>query len=198
MLRRTSTVIIVAVIGFSSTLTAQQPDPSKQSPSPAVPARAEGKSKTPPPGQAPVRVKRLGQPINIKIEAVISDQRGSAAPVKKTVSMIIGDCLEGMVRSDTEFGIGPIGPVPLHMDASPEILADGKIRLSFGLHYDLPTTAGGDSSEPTPRLPRPVKTAISEKLTLILENGKPIVAAQSADPVSDRQVTVELKATILK
>jgi hypothetical protein len=33
---------------------------------------------------------------------------------------------------------------------------------------------------------------------LVLENGKPLVAAQSADPVGDRQVTVEVKATILK
>jgi hypothetical protein len=31
-----------------------------------------------------------------------------------------------------------------------------------------------------------------------LENGKSMVAAQSADPIGDRQVTVEVKATILK
>ena len=33
---------------------------------------------------------------------------------------------------------------------------------------------------------------------LILENGKTMVVAQSADPVGDRQVTVEVKATILR
>jgi hypothetical protein len=32
----------------------------------------------------------------------------------------------------------------------------------------------------------------------VLESGKPIVAAQSADPVGDRQVTIEVKATILR
>ena len=33
---------------------------------------------------------------------------------------------------------------------------------------------------------------------MILESGKAMIAAQSADPVGDRQVTVEVKATILK
>ena len=34
-----------------------------------------------------------------------------------------------------------------------------------------------------------MKTAMHDSLSLILENGKPIVAAQSADPIGDRQVT---------
>ena len=42
------------------------------------------------------------------------------------------------------------------------------------------------------------KTSIQETLSLILESGKPVVAAQSADPVGDRQVTIEVKATILR
>jgi hypothetical protein len=33
---------------------------------------------------------------------------------------------------------------------------------------------------------------------LILESGKSLVVSQAADPVSDRQVTVEVKATILR
>jgi hypothetical protein len=39
---------------------------------------------------------------------------------------------------------------------------------------------------------------LRENLALILESGKAVVAAQSADPVGDRQVTVEVKATILR
>jgi hypothetical protein len=35
-------------------------------------------------------------------------------------------------------------------------------------------------------------------VTLILESGKPMVAAQSADPIGDRQVTVEVRATVLR
>ena len=39
---------------------------------------------------------------------------------------------------------------------------------------------------------------IRDAVTMILESGKPLIVAQSADPVSDRQVTVEVKATILR
>ena len=41
-------------------------------------------------------------------------------------------------------------------------------------------------------------TGIHENLAMILDNGKPLVVAQSADPVGDRQVTIEVKATILR
>jgi hypothetical protein len=33
---------------------------------------------------------------------------------------------------------------------------------------------------------------------VILENGKSVSVAQSADPVGDRQVTIDVKATILR
>ena len=33
---------------------------------------------------------------------------------------------------------------------------------------------------------------------MILESGKPLVVAQPADPVGDRQVTIEVRATILR
>ena len=39
---------------------------------------------------------------------------------------------------------------------------------------------------------------IQENLSVNLEDGKALVVSQSADPVSDRQVTVEVRATILK
>ena len=32
----------------------------------------------------------------------------------------------------------------------------------------------------------------------MLENGKPLIVSQSADAATDRKVTVELKATILR
>jgi hypothetical protein len=33
---------------------------------------------------------------------------------------------------------------------------------------------------------------------MILENGKSMIVAQSADPIGERQVTVEVKATVLR
>ena len=127
---------------------------------------------------------------------MISDQRSASEPVRKTLSLTVGDGGQGLVRSNSVFSGGVMGgPVPLHMDATPEILADGKIRVTFGLEYDLPRPEGPD----TPALgPNVNRTEIREHLTVVVENGKPLVVSQSADPVSERHVTVELKATILK
>src|SRR6058998_1602974 len=45
--------------------------------------------------------RREGQPINVKVELVITDQRGTGAPVKKNVSVIVGDGREGSIRSQS-------------------------------------------------------------------------------------------------
>ena len=157
----------------------------------------------PPPPPPPVgegRVvapRRPGQPLNIRVDATITDQQGSAAPVKKTVSVVVADSSTGSVRTLSTYPNAGVGNVPLNMDAETTILADGKLRLSLRLQYDLPSPvmlgrpAGGEERQPT-------KTSIVEGLNLVVENGKSIVAAQSADPVSDRQVVLEVKATLLK
>ena len=43
-----------------------------------------------------------------------------------------------------------------------------------------------------------VRTDIRQTLVLNLENGKPLVISEASDPLSDRRVTVEVTATILK
>ena len=40
--------------------------------------------------------------------------------------------------------------------------------------------------------------SLNEMLSLILESGKPTIVSQAADPTSDRKITVEVTATILK
>jgi hypothetical protein len=42
------------------------------------------------------------------------------------------------------------------------------------------------------------RTNLRESLSLILEDGKSLVVAQSAEPNTDRTVMLEVKATILK
>jgi hypothetical protein len=39
---------------------------------------------------------------------------------------------------------------------------------------------------------------MNQSVTVLLESGKPLVITQAADPVSDRKVTVEVKATVLR
>jgi hypothetical protein len=66
-----------------------------------------------------------------------------------------------------------------------------KISVSFGLEY-LPKTSG------TQEEMEPGMTSWSERLSLILESGKPMIISQAADPTSDRRISVEITATIMK
>src|SRR5206468_2739531 len=115
----------------------------------------------------------------------ITDQRGGAAAIKRTLSLMVADDRTGSIRTMSQ--VSQVGTVPLNIDASPTLLADGKIRLAFNVQYDWPAPLEGSGE----RLPRGTVTSTSlhDSVWLILENGKSLVAAQSADPVGDRQVT---------
>jgi hypothetical protein len=159
-----------------------------------IPTPTEQPRTIPPPAApAPVeRPRREGQPLNIKVDLTLTDQRGGGAPIKRTVTVLAADGYTGSIRTQSQ--VTQVGPVPLNVDASPTLIADGKIRLSINLQYDwpAPTTETG-----TPR-GTVVSTSLHDQLMLIVESGKSMIVAQSADPVGDRQVTVEVKATVLK
>jgi hypothetical protein len=142
---------------------------------------------------APIPPRGL-QAINVKVDVSISDQRGGAAPIKRTVSVVVADGYSGMIRSQSD--VMNVGTVPLNIDVEPLLLADGKVRVKFNLQYDWPAPIEA-SSTPPPR-GTVVKTTLHDTVVLILENAKPMIAALSADPIGDRQVTVEVKATILR
>jgi hypothetical protein len=179
---------------LAASASAQATRPAQPAPKPT----AQPKPASPAP-------RREGQPINVRIELVITDQRGTAAPVKKNVSVIVGVDREGSIRSQSRMpppGLMGGAGVQLNVDAAPTILSDGKIRLNLRVFYDLPVGEGRSGKSPTtfpPVDPNDVPpTQIQESVNLILENGKPLVVTQSADPMIDRQVTVEVKATILR
>jgi len=143
------------------------------------------------------RERREGQPVNIKVDVTITDQRGAAQALKKTLTVVTGDMMGGFIRSTARYASPSVGEVPLNVDVEPVLIGDGsKIRVRVNLQYDLPAPVE-NPSERGPGGPL-TKTQIHESLSLILENGKPLVAAQSADPVGDRQVTIEVKATVLR
>jgi hypothetical protein len=171
--------------------TTPPPAPGADTPRPRTTVTPDG-----PPQPAPTLgpPRRTGQPINVRVDVTITDQRGSAAPVKKTVSVVVADSMGGRIRSSAESTGG--FNMPLNVDAEPQILADGKIRLMLNLQYDLPS--GGAGSEAPTGVGAIRRTQLQENLPLILESGKSMVVAQSADPIGDRQVTVEVKSTILR
>jgi len=144
------------------------------------------------------------QPVNVKIGFTITDQTGPGEPAKKVVSMIAGDRQNASIRSTANIRVtdepsvagGPVTShyeeVRINVDARPALLKDGKISLNFGLEY-LPTTAGGNIQRTSSRL-----SSLNERMGLIVESAKPMVVSQAADPASDRRITVELTATILR
>jgi len=133
-----------------------------------------------------------GQLINLRLEFTITDQIGSAAPVKKTVTMNVADGESGRIRTNADVfrKNSPSTQVPLSIDARPE-MEGTKIRLSASLEYQL-------LNEPTAADMPAGKTQISQSVTSILNDGVQTVLSQSADPLTDRKVTLEVKATIIR
>jgi hypothetical protein len=65
------------------------------------------------------------------------------------------------------------------------------MRLELALEYaPRPGSDNASSGEGRARL--------NERLTLMVESGKPLAISQASDPTSDRKISVELTATLLK
>jgi hypothetical protein len=168
---------------------AAQPAPAEKPAQPAAPREQ-------PPREQPRAPEALGQPVNIKLEITITDQAAPGEPTKKVVTMFVADRSVGSVRSSGFQNTAGMGtqPVSINVDATPLILKDGGIRLQFGLEYQpRPSLEPQQSTAPVGRIAQ-----INERLTVILQENKPMVISQAADPGSDRKITVELRATIVK
>jgi hypothetical protein len=153
----------------------------------APPATAGKQDKPAPKPPAPE-----GLPNNIKLELTITDQAGPGEAAKRTVSMIIADRKNGSVRSSGQV-LTPGGRfnVMLNVDAMPVIIKDGLMRLDVSLEY-VPKPGSENASSGEGR------GSLNERLSLLVESGKPLVVSQASDPTSDRRISVELTATLLK
>jgi hypothetical protein len=179
---------------FAATSAFAQDTP--RTPQTAQTAKTPATPQTPKTAVTPQTPRREGQPINVKVELTITEEGGDAPAIKKTVSAVVGDGYMGYVR---EQGMsdnitqtpGPFDRMiaPLNLDALPTILPGGKIRVQCTIQYAANQRTANQ---------RRINTDIKQNLTLILESGKPLVVSQATDPLSDRQVTVEVKATVLK
>jgi hypothetical protein len=167
---------------------------------PAAPAPAAVNAPAPPPAPPAPPAAGSRQPINIKVDVTISEEGGGATPVKKTVSTVAGDGFSGSVRETATVntanpggggGFGPgFGSTALNVDASPVILPNGKLRVGFNFQYSAGQSAPASEGRP--------RTDIRQSLVLILESGKTLRVSEATDPLSDRHVTIEVTATILK
>jgi hypothetical protein len=123
-----------------------------------------------------------GQPVNIRVEVAITDQVGGTTSPAKTMTLLLADRSRNQVRSGFD-------DRTLNIDARP-IIVDSRVRLSINIQ-----------SEPLSKTPDPfafMSLRQTQNITMMLENGKPLVVFENADPTSKRKLTIEVKATILK
>jgi hypothetical protein len=209
MLKRVA--IVICAVAVSASAYAQEPKPAAAAQKPATadqpkPAAEKSQALTFKATEPPAL------PVNIKIEMSITDQSGANPPAKKTVSMIVGDRMRNSIRSsasvrvpNTVFGPAkpgdPPGPmvsynyrnVTINVDAKATIVQKepNKVMLEFVIQY-APKSGGGQEDL------EPGMASLNESMTVILESGKPMTVSQAADPTSDRKITVEVTASILK
>jgi hypothetical protein len=133
--------------------------------------------------------------IAVKIEFTISDQVGSKPPTRKMMTMTIGSGEFSRIRTNAAY-YQKVGnsterrSAPLAIDVRPNVEGN-KIWVDFMLEYSLL------DDPPAEGIPGG-NTSVSESLAAVLDSGVPLVVAQSSDALSDRKITIEVKATIMK
>jgi len=132
---------------------------------------------------------------NVQIELTLTDQIGTNPAEKKTVSMIASSGSWGKIRSAGT--IRPEAdmpyPVMLNVDARPFVSVEGPVQLELTCEY-YPLKSAGEQKEGAKQRP----SGVNQSQTVILQSGKSLIVSQAADPISDRKVVVEVKATVLK
>jgi hypothetical protein len=132
--------------------------------------------------QMPERPGRKPSTRNVKLDITITDSMAAGGPSKKTVTMLLMSGRNGQIRSTGSASRGVI-----NVDAFPDEMPDGRIALNITLEY-LPETPTPDAAAPP--------GILNQSLTVLLVDGAPTLITQSADPRTDRRVTVEVTATM--
>ena len=133
------------------------------------------------PAEASSTPPRPSPTVNVRIDLTLTDHAEGAAATPKTLSMILTDRDPGRMRTGTGRDDGM-----LNVDVRPEIVRDNRVRLWLTVEYQ-PARGGEKNAGP-----------VTQSLSTLLDDGKPLVVSQSVDPGSTRSVRVEVKATILK
>ena len=132
---------------------------------------------------------------NVQVELTLTDQTGAGPAEKKTVSMIVANSSLGKVRTGGTIRPQADAPYPvmLNVDARPYLNSDGSVHLELTVEY-YPLKDAGTEKEGAKQRP----SGINQSQTVVLQSGKPLIISQAADPINDRKVIVEVKATVLK
>jgi hypothetical protein len=131
-----------------------------------------------------------GIPANIRLDLAITDTYGGS-PSKKTVTMLIRSGQGGRIRTANNLAGAE---VKLNVDAivrSHRVSANGPTWMEAQVTFEYTP-----AQQPTVEGARTFPAQLHESIDVVLLDGKPLVVSQSADPATDRRVTVELTATM--
>jgi hypothetical protein len=120
---------------------------------------------------------------NVRLDIKISDTANPDGG--KTVTIVCMDGQNGQVRSQSGDGL-------INIDAKPTVRGDGRIWVQLTIEYQADLTPQQTQLSGSSR----GVVGFGESLSLVVADGKPMVASQSADPKSDRKVVVEVTATV--
>jgi hypothetical protein len=197
---------------------AEQRERAAPPPPPAPPTatqapRAGREVPPPPPPAPPPASERRGIPTrNVKVDVTITDQTGAGAAMKKVVSLVVADGRSSSVRSmtqvatqrretETSVPVNDYRNVPLNIDTYVSITAEQRVLLELKFNYGSVQRGGAATVPARDSGGAPADAMygeITENLWTLLNAGEPVVVSRSADAASDRTVTVEVKAEILR
>ena len=185
-------LIVVGMLMLQGALSAQDPPPPPKPPAAPQKPAAPPAPPPPPPAQG-----QAASQVNIRVDLKISDTY-LGSPTVKTVSIVVMSGYNGRVRTASgvpveQLSSARIEEVLLNVDAVPTWLGQDQISARITIDYRPAPARSAPSSEQTGSPPM-----LQESLHVMLRNNQPLIVSQSADPATDRKVTVEVTATIMK
>ena len=141
-------------------------------------------------------------PANVRFDVVITDDNGGGKPLTKTVTLNViaagnrNDAGMGQIRSSarppgTPLVTGADGKiVPNELTLNVDIVQP---RLMIGNRVRVPLTV---EYKPYSAEPKAASATVRASVDMLMDNGKKTVISQSADPVTERKVIIEVTATI--
>lgn len=178
--------VAVFICLMSLSLAAQQPAAPKSPPPPKAPTAPAA----PAPPAPPADPELGGQPINIRLDVSVIDQTAQGGNQPKSLMVMLVDRAMGRTRAAFQ-------DRSIAVDARP-VIVEGRIRV-----YLIIQSETSRSHFPIAVMPSTPSTEDHtldwrNSFSLLLENGKPMVALETMDAVTKRKMSIEVKATIQK
>jgi hypothetical protein len=134
---------------------------------------------------------------NVELSVVITDTISGSPQVKEVTMMLYSGRAgsirtEGMLHRDGAQAVAVRLAVDAIVTAVTEELVEGRVTFE----YAAPPAPAGPTVMGAERQNTPA--GVSESLTTLLRSGRSQIVSRSADPVTNRSVTVELTATVLE